>query len=422
MSSLIVLAVILGCVAYQYVKGTMAKGVATIIVALCATIVAFAFFELLSGFFLDKGSDSRFPVLVPYAQPLCFALIFILAFGLLQTAAMQLMREPIDFGELPERIGRVVCGVFLGVILSGLLLVALGMAPLPKSYPYERFDDRNPNPEKPSKVMPNVDGLMTGWFSMVSKGSFRAISKPKSFAVLHPNFLDQLYLNRYGASETVSPVARKDSLEVLPKAGFWYAPDDLKDAEGDPVSPKSGHRLMIVRVGWKKSTLTDAGNFTLSQIRLICKQKGLSEPAAVGQGGNVYSIGYLSGASTIEKKRLIEAIKIDREDFKQGESKKWIDFVFNVPSDSEPALIEFKLNNVVELSSLASADEIPAPAPFRQRKQGQTGGNDQSGKRDASGGGARDNRNASGERPGSGLSPVGTTLTGGALEEDLSLQ
>ena len=52
---------------------------------------------------------------------------------------MQLMREKIDFGEMAERIGRPVCGVVLGVILSGLLLVVLGMAPL-GSYPYERFD------------------------------------------------------------------------------------------------------------------------------------------------------------------------------------------------------------------------------------------------------------------------------------------
>ncbi len=421
MGSIVVLLVILGCAAYQYFKGTIAKGVVTIIVALCGAIVAFAFFEPLSGFFLDKGTNSRFPALVPYAQPLCFGLIFILAFGVLQTAAMQLMREPIDFGQMPERVGRVISGVLLGVVLSGLLLTVMGMAPLPKGFPYERFDDRNPKPDEPKKAVPNVDGLMTGWFSMISKGSFSGLSKPKSFAVLHPNYLDQLYLNRNGSSDSVSAVARKDCIEVLPKGGYWYAPDDLKDAEGQPLAAKSGHKLMVVRVGLRKSGLADAGSFTFSQLRFVCKPKGLSEAAAVGQGENVYPLGYLSGRSTIENKRLTEVIKVSSDDFKQGETKRWIDFVINVPSGSEPVMVQFKLNAVAELSSLAPADQIPAPAPFVQSAQQKKGAN-RSGQNETSGRRQGANRRGSGDQQGSGLSPVGQMLTGGALEGDQPLQ
>ena len=187
MGSLLVVLIILGCVAYQYLKGTLVKSFVVVITSICASVVAFGYFELLANVFISRE------IFVLWAYPLSFALLFILAFAVLQTIAAQLTRRPIDLGLLPERIGRVVCGIFLGLIVSGLLLTVAAMAPISPKYPYQRFDETSPDPENPGKVLLNADGFATGWFSIVSSGSF---SGKRSFATLHPAFLDKLFLNR----------------------------------------------------------------------------------------------------------------------------------------------------------------------------------------------------------------------------------
>jgi hypothetical protein len=359
MASLLVVLIILGCAAYQYFKGTLAKALATIIIAVCASIAAFGYFEVLANVFIGRGGNSRFPALVPWAQPLCFALLFIVVFAILQTLAMQLTRKPVDLGFLPERIGRVVCGIFLGLMLSGLLLTFLVMAPLPNKYPYQRFDQGKPDTEKANKVLLNADGFMTGWFSIISSGS---LSGKKGFATLHPNFLDQVFLNRHNTDD-ISIITTSQAIEI-PKKAVWPAPQGLKDSNGQPVSPKSGHNLTIVRVAIKKGAIKDAGKFTLSQLRLICKQKGDAKDPLTGKGSNVYPIGYLKEADQIQVSSVIQIVS---GDFKDGNREKEIDFVFGVPDGFEPVLVEFKLNNIAQIprsAIISSADQAPAPALF----------------------------------------------------------
>jgi uncharacterized membrane protein required for colicin V production len=366
MGSLIVVLVIAGCAAYQYLKGTLVKALATIIITICASVAAFNYFETLANIVVSHAGDGRLASLIPWAHSLCFGLLFILAFAILQTAASQLTRQPVDFGLLPERIGRVVCGIFLGLIISGLLLTALAMAPLSNKYPYQRYDPRDPNVENPNKVLLNADGFTTGWFGMISNGSFRAISNPKSFAVLRPNFLDQLFLNRHGIGDGVSIVTSSPAIEVPQKNGAWFAPEDIKKS----VSPKSGkYYLTIVRVGIKRSAIKDAGQFTLSQLRLVCKQKGDTETALLGKGKNIYPVGYLKAANQLQEKKLNDQIKIGGNDFNENENVRWIDFAFYVPNDFVPLVMEFKLNNIAEVPLPVSADQAPPPVPFVERSE-----------------------------------------------------
>lgn len=370
MATLAVLLIMLGCGAYQYFKGTIFKAFATIIIAICASIVAFGFFEQLADFFISRGSNSKYPAIVPWAQPSCFALLFILTFSILQTLAMQFTKHPVDFGFIPECIGRVVCGIFLGLILSGLLLTSLAMAPLPNKYPYQRFDAANPDPESPRKVLLNADGFTAGWFSLVSRGSFCPISSPRSFAVLHPAFLDQLYLNRHNDSGSVPLFTSKDSLDmpavrqdgkpVKPDQKVtWYAPAaGLKDQDGKQITPPAGYDIIVVRTGIKRKT--DSGKFTLSQLRLTCKQKDSAQGRYAGKAKNAYPIGYYSGQNRIRTKKLSEQITVDFG----SETKKHIDFAFEVPDDYTPVLLEFKLNSIAEVPEPLPANQAPAPLPF----------------------------------------------------------
>lgn len=381
LASLSVVLIILGCAAYQYFKGTFVRAFATIIIAVCAIVAAFGFFEVLANVFINRGADSRFLSLVPWAQTLCFALLFIIVFGMLQTGVMFLTRRPVDLGFLPERIGRVVCGIFLGFLLSGFLLTALGMAPLSNKYPYQRFD------EKRSKVLLSADGFATGLFSIISRGS---LSGKRSFATIHPDFLDQAYLNRL-ISGTSTLTCETPAIS-LPKQAVWPAPQSLKAQVDEIVSrlnrdgklkdestgksipmpgPGSDYQPTIVRVGIKRRALStkskiNVGAFILSQLRLICKQQGYGEDPLAGAGINIYPIGHLKAADQIQ---VSTEIKIDsKNDFEDNAREKWIDFVFCVPRDYVPVLVEFKQNSIVEIrpSAIVTADKAPPAVLFTQ--------------------------------------------------------
>ena len=361
MASLVVLLIILGCAAYQYQKGTLVKSFATVIVTICASAVAFGYFEVLANVFISHGGSSRYPSIVPWAQPLSFILLFVLAFAILKTISGRLTRHPVDLGLVPERVGRVVCGILLGLILSGLLSTALATAPLPNKYPYQRFNQTRPDPEKPKKVLLNVDGFATGLFGIISSGSF---SGERSFAALHPVFLDQVFLNRHSFADGIPIVTSSQAIEVPRKKAAWYAPESLKFPNGKPVPSKRGHDLTIVRVGLKKSTIREAGKFTLSQLRLVCKQKRYAENPLAGKSKNIYPIGYLKMANQLQTKKLNEKIEIKGTDF--DTLVKPIDFAFYVPKDFQPVLLEFKQNSIARVPPLVPAEQVPPAVSFIQ--------------------------------------------------------
>jgi hypothetical protein len=355
MVGLLVVLIILGCVAYQYLKGKLIKSFAVVITSICAAVVAFGYFELLANVFISRK------ILVLWAQPLSFVLLFILAFAVLQTIAAQLTRQSIDFGLLPERIGRVVCGIFLGLIISGLLLTAAAMAPISAKYPYQRFDAVSPNPEEPDKVLLNADGFVTGWFSIISSGSF---SGKRSFATLHPDFLNQLFLNRHEIARMVPIITSPEAIRIPNKKAVWPAPEGLKDSNGRPVLPKSGHNLTIVRVGITTKVIQEGGLFTPSQLRLICKQESGAKDPLTGKGKNVYPVGYLETADRLQMKRLTDHIRIERSALRGG--VKEIDFAFYVPDGFVPVLVEFKQNSINQLPPPVTYDQAPPPVPFTQ--------------------------------------------------------
>ena len=383
MASLAVVLIILGCAAYQYFKGTFVKAVATIIVAVCASVVAFSYFEVLANVFISRSDNSRFLSIAPWAQPLCFMLLFILTFAILQTAAAQLSRQPIDLGFLPERIGRSVCGVVLGLLTSGILLTALQMGPLSIAYPYQRFDLVKLEPDNPDRVLLNADGFATGLFSIISNGS---LSGKISFATVHPDYLDQLFLNRMITDISII-TSNYPAIEVQ-KPAVWPAPEAIKKRvdffveelnrrgklEDEPTGksvpmpgwPKSGYDPTIVRVGIRKSALKtaqkiNAGTFTHPQLRLICKRKGYDQDRLAGKGINVYPIGHLKAADDIQ---ISPGMKIERDDFAQDTSKKPIDFVFCVPNGFEPVMVQFKLNSIAEIppNAIVALDKAPEEA------------------------------------------------------------
>ncbi len=361
MANLVVLVIILGCAAVQFFKGTLATAATTVIAAASAAFAAMGFQEFLAGYL-----NSYMGGMSAWAGVVCFILLFILVFAVLQTAITQLLSHPIDLGEWPERIGRPLCGALLGWVVAGVLLIAASLAPLPLGYPYPRFESRQPDPDRPSRLLLNADGFLNGWFGLVSRGSLCALRGQQSFSVVHAGFLDQLYLNRL--VEGVPQRTENEAIEVPRKAGVWEAPEGITDGEGRSLGSRPGRTLMLVRIGFKNPP-GDASPFTLSQLRVVCKPRDLAQSPLTGKGRAVYPAGFMQQARQLAVRGLQEQITLEAGDFGREETKRWIDFGFYVPTGWVPVLAQFKRNNMVEVSMPASTDEIPQVVPFERRKK-----------------------------------------------------
>ena len=83
MASIVVVIIILGCAALLYFKGTFAKALAAIIIAIISGMVAFGFFETLANMLISRGASGYLLTLAPWAHTVCFILIFVVIFTVL---------------------------------------------------------------------------------------------------------------------------------------------------------------------------------------------------------------------------------------------------------------------------------------------------------------------------------------------------
>ena len=134
-------------------------------------------------------------------------------------------------------------------------------------------------------------------------------------------------------------------------------------------------------MGIRKRAAKDAGTFTLSQLRLICKPKAYAEKPLVGKGTNIYPVGYMKAANQLQKKKLNDPIQIGSADFTG--TVKLIDFAFYVPDGSVPVLVEFKLNNVAEVPSPVPTEQAPEIVPFVESAVSKTTADGSSERREA---------------------------------------
>jgi membrane protease YdiL (CAAX protease family) len=364
-ANVLVLVIIVACVVWQYLKSTLLQAFATIIATICSTIIAFAYFEF------TAVQLCRISAIVPWAQAIAFGLLFIIVFAILLTLIEYLSKKPVKLGTLPEKIGSIICGIVLGIIIAGILLTTLILAPLPNQYPYPRFAKTATNADKPQKPLLNADGFAAGWFNIVSKGS---LSGKASFTALHPDYLSQAFLNRLNLSPNIKTIADTDAIEVPRKnsrdpnsVGTWRASEQLKNTDGNPVSPKSGHYLVIVRMQLHRRAFPDVGFFTTSQIRLICTETDNADQPLTGSAINAWPIGYIKDENQLLLKKLGDQISVTPTDFKDTKAM-YIDFAFNVPLEYVPVMLGFKQSSLVEVQKPVSPDQAPPAVPFDQEK------------------------------------------------------
>jgi hypothetical protein len=359
-AELIVLVVILATAGFMYLKGSVVKSFLLFINAIISSTVALALFETAARLIIGHGYGGQ------WVLGGCFIFVFILAFIIMNALTDKLAPADIHFTDLIDRIARSSIAVLTGLTIAGTLLITAALMPIGTSWPYQRFDPQNKNlrPQEPDKgLILDADGFTAGLASWFSRGS---MSGSKSFATFHPDFLNEIYSNRIGGDSDNFIMAGNEAVEV--KAA-WEPNSTTKlvsVTDNKPLDVKPGTKTVIVRTGLKSGSIKDGGamtedkklTFTTAQVRLICKARDLADNLS-GRGYTVWPVGFVRNETVVELKNFTEEIKLNPAEFSGG--TKWYDFVFYIPSDTKPVLLEFKLNAAAEVRKMVSGDKIPPP-------------------------------------------------------------
>ncbi|MCI0498351.1 MAG: CvpA family protein [Planctomycetales bacterium] len=337
--------VILMTLAYFNLKCSIMSSLSTLLAAVLATIIAFSWYEWAAELFVSRGYGAE------WAHFGCFLLLFVLAIAILRALADLLMGTNVDLGKPAKITAALACGFLTGLILSGILLVSLGMLPMQGKVFYTRFDPEKPvSLSSPKTPLLNADGFVCGLYRVASAGS---MSSDKSFGVVHADFLSQIHLNRLKAGQNVPAVNSRKSL-VLPSG------KDQKPVRTMNI-PDRGEKT-VVRMGIKAKNIADGGanngsgevQFFPAQIRMICKPAGLDKELLRGSGKAIWPAGFLEKGVFVEKK-LDEIIKPETKGLK--DRIVWMDVVFDVPSGQKGILLQFKQCAMAELPEAVPTTE-----------------------------------------------------------------
>ena len=345
--------IIIGIASQFYLKYAPVKSFTSMMSALLGFIVAFSYYETLAGIFINKGYIPQ------WAQSIAFMVLFLVTSVALYSLADLIVGSNINFNPLTKTITAVVCGLVTGVFISGAVIIGFTLAPLGRSNPYARFGEPV-NLNNPKSAAIPADSIITGLYSLVSKGS---LSSKTKFDVVHAEYLDQLHLNRYNAKDPgIATVAGKNAAFVN-KYGVTKVDRD------------DGSELTVVELNIKNNKIEDGGamdsenNVSMAkcQVRLICSKDASGQLS----GDNVevlYPVDYhLEKNKDKKESSLTTEIVFGSEDFENKAAT--IPLAFEVSGNLTPRLLEFKANVLIELPKAVTEEEKKAALEEEKRKK-----------------------------------------------------
>ena len=351
LATVIVLILIVAGIAYFYMKCNIVTSLTNTLAALFGSILAFSYYEQLAGLLASEVWA------VTWIQSAAFLLIFFFGFLFIRVLSGFLVKSGFDVSHMAKLVVTLICGLLTGLIVSGVLLVAVALSPLPPSSFYSRYPVSQPiHPDIDNTPIINADGFVTSVYSWISRGS---LSSRKSFAVLHADYLAQVHLDRYPLGQNIPAVCSPKAIKlpignVQPVRLF-----DFPDRQRMTVVHLgiSGNAVAIGGAATSKSGAFDRGeviSFIPAQIRLITKPQDQADNNT-GSGEVVYPVGILHNGN-------LEAISLNQEMKEEvanlgPERYWWLDLVFQVPSGQRAVLLSFKQNAIIELPKAVQTNE-----------------------------------------------------------------
>lgn len=347
MPTILVFLIILAGILYFYFKCNLITAMTNLLAAMMGCILAFSYYEQLAGLLVSEKWA------VTWIQSAAFLLIFFFGFLFIRVLSGFLAKSDFEVGRPVKLMVTIPFGILTGLFVSGILLIAVALSPLPPKTFYCRYPVSQPlhlGINYPPII--NADGFAASLYSWVSRGS---LSSHKSFAVLHANYLTRLHLNRYALSEGVPAVCSPSAIK-LPHQNTARSVR-IRDFPDQP-------RVAVIRLGISGAAISKGGaeqnnqiTFMPAQVALLVKEETEQVGHLLGSAGVVYPIGILQN-NQLRSLKLHEVITADIQSL-GNDRTLWLDLCFQLPPERRPVLLAFKQNAILELPKpVSSTDEI----------------------------------------------------------------
>lgn len=249
-----VLLLVAGIAFYQAVQGLFSALIMAILTVLCAA-VAFEFYESLAGTLYTRQPA--------HADAGALIALFVIPLLVLRIVIDRFFPGNVVTGTWADRIGGGALGIFTGMIVVGVLAVALQMLPLgPRFLMYRPYNDALQRVQTLAPFYP--DDFTVGLMNVLSGGAFGCEPR-KSYRHVHDDLLLELFCARNQIEQTrevdledrQERIGRMDALpDSLQVLGLYEPnePDWADDVPRNPLMDKlTGSRIVIVRVAVNES-------------------------------------------------------------------------------------------------------------------------------------------------------------------------
>jgi uncharacterized membrane protein required for colicin V production len=233
---LLVTLFILAIAFYQVLQG-LYSALIMFLLTVVSAMVAFGFYPYLSAYLYQYMSA--------YTRPVCLVGLFAICLGALRLIYDRFLGANVVLGTWADRIGGGVFGLLTGMVLAGVLTIAIQLLPFTESIltyrPYDEYlqRDHRLHPFRP-------DEFTLGLMSMLSDGSMGGSA---DFDDAHGNLLLEAHCFRNTAGKNGSRLAKPESLQSA--EAYARLPGGI-DFEDDvphyPLADRGAQRPIVVRV------------------------------------------------------------------------------------------------------------------------------------------------------------------------------
>lgn len=395
---ILVFLLVLGIAFFQAIQGFFSSLIMAILTVLCAA-AAFQFYEPLAQLLYGRQPAQ--------ADAICLIALFVIPLLLLRLGIDRLIPGNVVLGAWPDRIAGGFTGLITGLVISGVLTLAIQLLPNAASWLlYRPYDNTLRRSQSLAPFYP--DEFTLGLVDMLSAGSLQADGNSR-FSYRHDNLiletwaahnriLQRRQVDNEWKTERIGRVdAAPDSLSLLgcyePNDPPWRVriPADPLVAEGEPT------KLLVVRVGVSESARDPGvmGNWwrlPATQFRLTVRRSGAPDLARFSH----YPLAYLTanesnkdygqtvghagvgewepilppleraeGADRAERQFGKLAV-LRRWDGEKGPRQLTVDWVFRIRRDEEPVTLYFRRTAKVDITSIHK-DKMPDPSTSLDR-------------------------------------------------------
>ena len=351
----IVCAIIAILTYYQVFQQGLFSALIMAVLSMVAAVVALNYFEVLAALLQRIGLQSYAP------HSVCLVGTFTLCLLGLREVADRLIPGNMNFPMIIDRLGGAFFSLVASMTIAGV--IALGFQALPINAKFLTYN-RQPNLQDLNDakgLFPNPDRFVASLMTQVSKYCFAGTT---GFAQPHPDFVQELYMNRLALDPGSRREAASNAIKII---NAQLVTGNLRDDKGSLIE-SADEVLVRVKIAIKSGSDTRKGDsgardadgvirFALGNVRLVGYTDG--DPAQQGPGLSRYPLGVFAANNS----RVVERMTLDAGKFYKAASAQ-AEFLFAWPADMKKhpvRFIEFKRSARAKIN-IRTPGQQPPPA------------------------------------------------------------